>query len=190
MTTSVAALEYFSILLEATEEVRGCVDLIVHEVLKITNQADLSSLSLALQTHQDNLVDKLISKASNSSFTSDPSLKDALISFRKLLIESKQRNLKSNQKESMKRNLEIQRGLIVNRLEAMQSDKPETWKNEYECPICQEDMKPPLKIFACINDHYLCSECLKKDLKNCPMCRDNFEENPPTRRPLAEKWNT
>lgn len=164
--------------------------MIVHQVLKITNRASLSSLTLALKTDQDNLIDQLISKIPDSLFTPDPSSKDALISFQKLLTESKQRNLKSDQKESMKRNLEIQRGLIVNRLEAMQSDKPETWKNEYEYPICQEDMKPPLKIFACINDHYLCSDCLKKDLKNCPMCRDNFEENPPSRRPLAEKWNT
>ena len=163
--------------------------MIVHEVLRISNTASLSSLTLALKTNQDNVLDKLISKTKDSSLTSDPSLKDALIIFQKSLSESKQRNLKSDQKESIKRNLEIQRGLIVNRLEAIQSDKPETWKNEFECPICHEDMKPPVKIFACVNDHYLCSDCLNKDIKICPMCRDNFDENPPTRRPLAEKWN-
>ena len=47
----------------------------------------------------------------------------------------------------MKRNLEIQRGLIVNRLEAMQSDKPETWKNEYEYPICQEEINQFIEYF-------------------------------------------
>ena len=161
--------------------------MIVHQVLKISRQASLSSLSLALKTNQDNLIGTLISKIPDSLFAPDPSLKETLKTFQKLLSESKRKNVKKE--ESIKANLEIQRGLIIDRLEALQSDKPETWKKEYSCPICFEDMKPPLQIFACVQDHFICSECLKLNAEFCPICRDNFRENPPTRRPLAEKWN-
>ena len=163
--------------------------MMVHQVLKITNQASLSSLSLALKTDQDNLIEKLISKIPHSLFAPDPSLKEALQSFHKLVTGSKHQNLKRNKKYSLKANLEIQRGLLFDRLEALQSDKPEAWKMEYSCPICFSDMKAPLQIFACVQDHFVCSDCLNSKIDSCPICRVNFRDKPPTRRPLAEKWN-
>ena len=54
--------------------------MIVHQVLKITNRASLSSLTLALKTDQDNLIDQLISKIPDSLFTPDPSLIDVTMS--------------------------------------------------------------------------------------------------------------
>ncbi len=59
---------------------------------------------------------------------------------------------------------------------------------EYDCPVCLELMSAPKHIFACSNDHMLCSDCLKNNrINNCPICREDFQENEPKRRRLYEK---
>ena len=61
-------------------------------------------------------------------------------------------------------------------------------KQEFECPICSEEMKSPLKIYACSNDHFLCSECLKQPkLVNCPICREDFSTKPPKPREREQR---
>ena len=57
----------------------------------------------------------------------------------------------------------------------------------FECPVCFETIKAPLKIMSCTNDHYTCSDCLKScSIKNCPICRESFEKQEPKRRFLSE----
>ena len=43
---------------------------------------------------------------------------------------------------------------------------------EFECPVCLEVMKPPMKIWQCEANHLICEEC-KFKLQNalCPTCR-------------------
>ena len=56
-------------------------------------------------------------------------------------------------------------------------------RNIFECPICFETIRRPLKIFSCSNDHYICCGCLKDShVKSCPICRESFEERQPKRR--------
>jgi len=44
-------------------------------------------------------------------------------------------------------------------------------KNDFECPICFEDMKPPTEIWLCDSGHTLCGNCKTNPLiKNCPTC--------------------
>ena len=30
------------------------------------------------------------------------------------------------------------------------------WKTEFECPICFEEMKPPMRIWQCVDGHPVC----------------------------------
>ena len=57
----------------------------------------------------------------------------------------------------------------------------------FDCPVCFEQMKAPLKIFGCSNDHYICSECLKSSsIKCCPICREDYKTMKPQRRYRSE----
>ena len=41
-----------------------------------------------------------------------------------------------------------------------------------ECPVCLEEMRPPLKIFQCCNGHTLCESCRNNpSVTSCPSCR-------------------
>lgn len=45
------------------------------------------------------------------------------------------------------------------------------WKTEFECPICFEEMKPPMRIWQCVDGHAICAACREKlENKNCPSC--------------------
>ncbi len=59
-----------------------------------------------------------------------------------------------------------------------------------ECPVCMEDMSvgEPVRIFACSNDHWLCSGCATHErVSLCPICREDFRDNPPRRCLTTEK---
>ena len=58
-----------------------------------------------------------------------------------------------------------------------------------ECPVCFDDMIPPMKIFQCINGHSLCENC-KANVKiaNCPSCRVPIQGDQMTRNILAESF--
>ena len=61
------------------------------------------------------------------------------------------------------------------------------WKTEFECPICFEvtepdvrkdlhrgllqEMKPPIRIWQCVDGHAICEGCREKlESKGCPSC--------------------
>ncbi len=58
----------------------------------------------------------------------------------------------------------------------------------FECPVCMEDMgdSSVVRIFACSNDHWLCSKC-RGHISACPICREDFKASPPRRCLTAEK---
>ena len=62
----------------------------------------------------------------------------------------------------------------------------EELKEFLECSICFEQFEN-LKIFACINDHWICMNCLPQN-ESCPFCRVYFNKHPPTRRITSEKF--
>ena len=56
-----------------------------------------------------------------------------------------------------------------------------------ECPVCLDEMRPPVKIFQCSNGHALCEECKDKpEVRSCPICRLVFTRDNVTRNILAE----
>jgi len=45
------------------------------------------------------------------------------------------------------------------------------WKTEFECPICFEEMRPPTRIWQCVDGHAICEGCRGKlESKGCPSC--------------------
>ena len=54
-----------------------------------------------------------------------------------------------------------------------------------ECTICYENFED-MKVFACSEDHWICSLCLSR-IDKCPSCRQDFNAHPPTRRVTCEK---
>jgi flavin-binding protein dodecin len=60
-------------------------------------------------------------------------------------------------------------------------------RDELECVVCLEVPLLGVQVFSCLQHHLLCSDCAKKILQSCPVCRQNFKQNPPIRNRLAEK---
>merc|ERR1739838_716942 len=42
-----------------------------------------------------------------------------------------------------------------------------------ECPVCLDEMLPPLQIHNCRNGHLICGLCRVK-VKNCTICREEY----------------
>lgn len=58
-----------------------------------------------------------------------------------------------------------------------------------ECPICFEEMQPPIKIFQCSEGHILCENCFKKIIestKTCPFCGRDVASSAIRNRALEE----
>ena len=71
--------------------------------------------------------------------------------------------------------------ISFNQVLQVQSDA----RKELECSVCLQ--VPRTEVFSCTEHHILCSDCKKKILKLCPVCRQNFAKIPPARNRLAEK---
>jgi len=56
--------------------------------------------------------------------------------------------------------------------------------NELECPVCLEEMRPPTKIWQCMDGHPICDTCRRRpQVTSCPVCRQELTG----RNVLAEK---
>ena len=43
---------------------------------------------------------------------------------------------------------------------------------DFECSVCLEEMRPPVKIFQCRNGHVMCESCKNHpEVSSCPTCR-------------------
>ena len=48
----------------------------------------------------------------------------------------------------------------------------EEWRQEFECPVCLEEMSPPTRIHQCQEGHVLCGRCADNpSITCCPSCR-------------------
>jgi len=56
--------------------------------------------------------------------------------------------------------------------------------SELECPVCLEEMRPPMRIWQCVSGHPVCDICVRNPrVKECPTCRQKITG----RNMLAEK---
>merc|ERR1711892_362620 len=47
--------------------------------------------------------------------------------------------------------------------------------SELECPVCLEEMRPPVRIWQCVSGHAVCEGCRKSPLvRDCPTCRQKI----------------
>ncbi|XP_023345234.1 uncharacterized protein LOC111714374 isoform X2 [Eurytemora carolleeae] len=47
--------------------------------------------------------------------------------------------------------------------------------SEFECPVCMEEMKPPVKIWQCVDGHPICDICRRMpQVTQCPVCRQDI----------------
>ena len=52
------------------------------------------------------------------------------------------------------------------------------YKITSECPICLQSLKPPVRIYQCMEGHYFCELCKQNPhMKTCPYCRVVLAEN-------------
>lgn len=59
--------------------------------------------------------------------------------------------------------------------EAVPGDKEDDWREQFECPVCLEEMKPPARIHQCVDGHLLCGLCRENPaIVTCPVCRGNI----------------
>merc|ERR1719300_80116 len=42
-----------------------------------------------------------------------------------------------------------------------------------DCPVCMEEMRPPVQIFNCLNGHVICGECRRR-VSICTHCRSPY----------------
>jgi len=54
----------------------------------------------------------------------------------------------------------------------MEEDLMEQTRSELECPVCLEEMRPPVRIWQCSDGHPVCELCRRKpEVSCCPTCR-------------------
>ena len=66
-------------------------------------------------------------------------------------------------------------------------------REEFECPVCLEQMRPPKQIYSCSGSHLFCQRCCQVLSKSeklwcCPKCRENFALTAPIWNGLVERW--
>merc|ERR1712170_34397 len=156
---------------------------IINATLELVDP-DVSTLYLAVETDQEKVIKIIRPKVLTDSVSTVITEIDRFCS---MIEETKQRRVPKERKEKLRKNIGINRQMILQSLKP-RSPRQNSSRKEFECPICYEDMKAPLQIFACSSDHYFCSECLSTPLERCSLCREDFSEHPPERRHAAEKY--
>ena len=166
-------------------------------IILANTKPEVSSLILAVSNDQERTIKAIRANISSSIISSATLELDRLTC---LLDELRQKNIKLERREQIKKNVDIFKQMILQKLKPTTCLPMDVIQNvdsegktsdlllEFECPICSEEMVEPLQIFGCSNDHFLCSECLENPgLKSCPICREDFTVHKPTRRHAAEK---
>ena len=48
-------------------------------------------------------------------------------------------------------------------------------RDEFVCPVCFTDMKPPIQIYQCTQGHPICQHCKSRpEVTQCPTCRERL----------------
>ena len=182
--------------------------LAVIKLLVPNTKEELSTLLEAIKTDQYDLASKFC-KSLQGQIQNEP---DLLAWIEQLIKEGKELETKKSskdRKEILKKSLsnlksQIEEKLIeinkiklrekeiLEKLKSKSSEKPlksfQKTLNSFECPICMEYMTPPRKIYACSQDHWICSLCLMDPkITTCPQCREDFTSIKPERRLANER---
>ena len=172
----------------------------------VYSKADLSSMILAVELEQVKMIKSLISNVPRKDIGN---VIEFVTSFCDVIEELNKKSLSKKEKEELMDDAKTRKVMIINTLKRIKdniesvgdiepADQPlatdddliiraEQVKKDFECKSCLRVMMRPLLIYACSNDCYICSMCLGLGLVSCPICSENFEENPPSERKTAER---
>jgi hypothetical protein len=164
----------------------------------------VSSLIVAIKCNHSDLATIIYDKL-QKMFEDDISLKPMFDRYFELNKEVDNKSITEERLEICQRNIEAYVTIICNCLvnkhtlsshpaELKESTNPGKFttdkkvSDEFECPVCFEQMISPKKIYSCSNDHYICSICLADPkITHCPQCREDFAIITPTRRISSER---
>ena len=94
----------------------------------------------------------------------------------------------SSQREEKLSNTTIDSEQKLTKENGEDEDLAEFLSEFLECPICFEIMELPKRIYACSNNHFICSLCLfDTKMKDCPSCRESFKITKPLIQHTAER---
>lgn len=166
-----------------------------------------NTLAMALEEDRLELIKLVLDKLDKSQ--KQPEFECYMDRYLSLLKEAAKKKVSSERKAICRQNLAIYKKCLLNMLvkpntnakddnqngstssrllDKKQQDFIQTILQEYECPVCLDRMKPPRQIFACTNDHYICSVCLDDPkISTCPLCREDYRDFAPRRRVTAER---
>lgn len=82
----------------------------------------------------------------------------------------------SKQREEVDRRIEVRNTGLRKFVESIHSPASPTLglhtRREMECPVCLNEMKPPVRIWQCSEGHPVCDSCQKRpQVQQCPTCR-------------------
>ena len=98
------------------------------------------------------------------------------------------RKIYSSQREEKLSNTTIESEQKLPKENGEDEDLAEFLSEFLECPICFEIMELPKRIYACSNNHFICSLCLfDTKMKDCPSCRESFKITKPLIQHTAER---
>ena len=154
----------------------------------------ITSLTLAIENDQVKMIRSLLSKIPSYKMVE---LIQQLEGFCTLLSKLKQKDLTKSEKSALQNDVNEQRKQLLDSLSELDDQSSlqsfntleSQVKEEFTCPVCKELMLPPLQIFSCSNDHFICSVCLDQVIE-CPICRESYTQIKPTRRYKAENYFT
>ncbi len=184
---------------------------IIKLLLKHT-RPEVSSLITAINTFQHEFVQQFCEHLSKT-LAKHPDLLIPLQRFVELCKEIEAKMTPKDRKEVCKTNVEVYKNHICTHLkkyfayaineedysddvdkvtvdlESYNDKETKDILSEFECPVCFEVMNWPKRIYACSNDHYICSICLTDPkVLACPLCREDFILTKPGLRHTSERF--
>ena len=165
----------------------------IFNILLKHSSPSLSSLILAIRNDQVKMIQPLLSKIPSSKMAD---VIQPLNGFCDQLVELRNKELPKNHKRTLQSNVNINRMLILDSLEASEEsgtqnlmsleERARIVKEMLTCPKCHEVMKRPKQVFACSKDDHICSDC-RAEVTECPICHEDFAEKQPSRRFKTEQ---
>ncbi len=166
--------------------------LLLCDGLELDNEKGQEAIKIAIKENFYEIADMIYNKLLESTVkvenTNLVHLKKAVILNREL----KSNKLRQGTKARKVKELEQYKTLLLqNQQPKLTQDKPtptattnEELLSYGDCYICFDSMQCK-RIFSCINDHWVCEDCLPEE--KCPMCQVDLEKNPMRRCYTAEK---
>jgi len=134
-------------------------------------KSNMASLATEKEFKLQNLDNERETRRSDITKECERKLKamDDEISARKIQIE---KELERKERENAAKLTELEDTMKSLKLQFFDEEPSETQTlSVAECPVCLNQLLPPLRIFMCGEGHVVCSDCKPSLHNTCPECR-------------------